>query len=287
MKNKELKSKMIKVAFQGMYGSHAEEAIKNYYGSDSAIEITAYSSIKKTTQSLKDGSSDFVMLPIENSIAGFVESVYRTLVENNLNVHGEIIQNIEHCLLALHGVKVSNLKYVGSHPQALRQCKKNIDNMNLKERIFNNTASSALYIAENKTKNQSAVANKITAKIYNLNILHRHFEDFPSKNFTRFFLLSSKLNSNTMLRNVDYKNSIICRGNNKDYSINKLFRTLYSKNLRILQIQSQKSLNESWTYDFFIDFCIKSVKDLDNFFLCLEELKKNNIKIKNLGLYPV
>jgi len=109
-----------KIAIQGVKASFHEEAAFKFFGED--IETIECSSFKQTCEMLKQGKADYVVMAIENSIAGSILPNYNLLRDYRFHIIGEVHLIIQQNLLALPGVKLSDIKTVESHPIAIRHC---------------------------------------------------------------------------------------------------------------------------------------------------------------------
>src|SRR5690606_8385731 len=114
-----------RVAIQGTKGSFHEEAAYKYFGNE--IETIECDSFKQTCDVLKQKQADYVVMAIENSIAGSLLPNYSLLHEYNFPIAGELYLPIQLHLLALPGVKFEDIRYVTSHPIAIRQCSDFLD----------------------------------------------------------------------------------------------------------------------------------------------------------------
>ena len=118
----------MKVSFQGEHGAYSEQAITNFLNQQGIQDfetipcLSFYDAIEKTV----NGDADFVMIPVENSLAGSVIPAYDELIKSNLKVKAEIVQKIKHCLMGLENADLQNIKTVISHPQALSQCSQSL-----------------------------------------------------------------------------------------------------------------------------------------------------------------
>ena len=143
-------------------------------------------------EAIKNNEADFAVLPIENSSAGIVSENYDLLVEYNNYIVAEQIIKIDHCLLALKGAELEDIKTVYSHPQALMQCSKYLDSHRDWDRLsVKNTAFSAQKIKEDGLCNQAAIASSITADIYGLQIIDSAIQN-NKDNSTRFIIVTNK-----------------------------------------------------------------------------------------------
>ena len=99
---------------------------------------------------------------------------------------------INHCLLGLKGSDINDIKTVYSHEQAIAQCRNNLINNNKEMIVVADTAGAAKLVAERNNKEDSAIASKLAAEIYNLEIIQPNFQD-ATNNVTRFLIMSNKM----------------------------------------------------------------------------------------------
>ncbi|KAE9000558.1 hypothetical protein PR002_g18156 [Phytophthora rubi] len=181
----------VKVAYQGMPGAYSEKATRQLLGSSANVVAVGYPSFDEAFQAVQREDADFGVLPIENSLGGSIHANYDLLLKFGLHIVGEYDLRVEHSLLALPGVRKSDIKTVISHPQALAQCAHTIASMGAKPRAEYDTAGSAKMLADNQWRDTAAVASDLAAEYYGLQVLQRNVED-DAGNFTRFLLLSKK-----------------------------------------------------------------------------------------------
>src|SRR5664279_3208657 len=109
----------MQVAFQGEPGAYSKQAIYGYFGDVQAVPCESFDSLFLAVSS---GKCETGLIPIENSLAGSIHQNYDLLLRNNLYITGEYYLRVRHCLIALPGVKKTDIKKAISHPQALGQC---------------------------------------------------------------------------------------------------------------------------------------------------------------------
>ena len=139
---------------------------------------------------VENGEAGYGMLPIENSLAGSIHKNYDLLLENHLQIEGEYHLRVSHCLMVYPGMKLDEISRVRSHPQALAQCAKNLQQMEVKSVAAEDTAGSARLLAEQKEQGTAVLASRRAAEVYGLKILQERMEDNPA-NYTRFVVLTS------------------------------------------------------------------------------------------------
>lgn len=237
----------IRVAIQGVKGSFHEEAAVKYFGEQ--IETIECESFKKTCEMLKQGKADYVVMAIENSIAGSLLPNYSLLRDYRFPIIGEIYLHIKLHLMALPGVKLQDIKFVESHPIALQQC-----NDFLEENPYFNvsegedTAASAKKISEQQLTDTAAVANQLTAKLYGLEILERRIET-NKKNYTRFLILTDKVEEKSKAN----KASLSFQTGNGVGSLASVLACFAEQNINLSRIQSMPVLGKRNEYEFYVD----------------------------------
>ena len=146
-----------KVAFQGEPGAYGEMATLSQFPK---AELLPAKSFQIVFQSLESGAVDFAVIPIENSIEGSVNETYDLLLNTNMVVCGEVYQRIRHCLIINPGADNSKVKSAYSHPQALAQCRVNLQRRNLEPIPTYDTAGAVKMIKEKKLNDAAAIASK-------------------------------------------------------------------------------------------------------------------------------
>ncbi|KAI9912404.1 hypothetical protein PsorP6_005475 [Peronosclerospora sorghi] len=199
----------VKVAYQGVPGAYSEQATRQLLGSSAHVVAVGYSSFEETFVAVEQEDADFGMLPIENSLGGSIHANYDLLLKYGLHIVGEYDLRVEHALLALPGVKKSDIKTVISHPQALAQCAHTIESMGAKPRAEYDTAGSAKMLADHQWHDTAAVASDLAAEYYGLQVLERNVED-DAGNFTRFLLLRKQKDVGVRANmDAEYKTSLV------------------------------------------------------------------------------
>ncbi|WP_294966454.1 prephenate dehydratase domain-containing protein [Sulfurimonas sp.] len=188
VQEKDIKNLKKKVAYQGVKGAYSHLACHNQFPEYEAI---ACKSFDETMYLVEEGEADVAMIPMENSTAGRVEEIYRLIPKMKLHIIKEHYQPVNHCLLALPGTKIEDIKSVSSHPQALAQCKIHIEKYNLDAKAKFDTAGSAEELINMQDKSHSAIASSLAAQIYDLEIIEEAFQDIKN-NTTRFLVLSKE-----------------------------------------------------------------------------------------------
>ena len=179
---------MSKIYFQGTFGAYSHLAALSI---DSNAEVVPCKTFDDCfVQASKDTNSK-IIIPESNRITGNIGIEY-LIFEYRLNIYAEYFQKIEHNLLGIPGTKVSEIKDVYSHAQALSQCSKFIKSNNLTEHVRADTAGSAEMVSISKDKSKVAIASSLSAKTYNLEIIKNNIEN-EKGNLTRFLVMGKKI----------------------------------------------------------------------------------------------
>ncbi len=235
------------VAFQGVRGAHSERAIFHYFGPDT--QTLPCNSLEGIFETVERGQTDLAILPVENALAGSQPRAYELLMERDLRIRAEVILRIQHTLMAVPGVKLTDLKRVRSTLQSLTQCENFISRYNLEQIPAFDTASSARDLAKNPEPDLGVIASKLAADIYELDVLQEEIED-ASFNYTRFFILGNE----DPPRAQRCKTSLIFSARHLPGSLYHCLGEFAERNINLTKIESRPRRNRPWQYLFYLDF---------------------------------
>jgi prephenate dehydratase len=244
------------IAFQGERGAFSEEATRNLCGQ--GVQVLPCTRFEDLFRNLKEGRAAGAVVPIENTLAGSVHENYDHLVNFELPIVAETSVRIVHNLIALPGVKFSQLKRVYSHPVALNQC---LDffakNPQLEKVPFYDTAGSVKMLKEEGHTDAAAIASKVAAEIYGAQILRRSIES-DRQNFTRFFLLRTpayaKRHPRKAGRDTVWKTSLVFSTRNVPGALFRALSAFALRDLNLMKIESRPLRGKPWEYLFYLDF---------------------------------
>ncbi|MDR3493375.1 MAG: prephenate dehydratase [Ancalomicrobiaceae bacterium] len=177
-----------KIVYQGEPGANSHIACREVYPDYDAVPCQTF---EDCFAMIGSGTADLGMIPVENSIAGRVVDIHNLLPQSNLHIIGEYFLPIRHQLLGLAGTTLADIKTVQSHPQAIGQCRAHLRELGLVPVVGGDTAGSAREIAAAGDRSRGAIASRLAAEIYNLDILATDVED-EDHNTTRFIILSAE-----------------------------------------------------------------------------------------------
>ena len=272
-----MKNKII--AYQGVQGAYSHLSCKNVFPNSSTVACETF---QEAMHLAETGEVDFAMIPVENSTAGRVEEIYRLIPKMSLHILDEHFEPVKHCLLALKGSRLEDIKYVSSHPQALAQCHINITKHNFEAIAKFDTAGSAQELSAMKDKTHAAIASSLSSKLYDLEILNDDFGDHHG-NTTRFLILSKENIIPEYCENKDYITSLVFEVRNIPSSLYKALGGFATNNVNLIKLESYSLPGSMKASQFHVDIDGHiSQKKLE---LALEELNFFAKDMKILGVY--
>lgn len=237
----------VRVVFQGAEGAYSQAAMIQYFGEQ--VNSFHVESFRDAMNAIDEGSADFAVLPIENSTAGIVSEIYDLLAEFENYIVGEQIIQIEHCLMAVPGTDLSDIRTVYSHPQSLMQSARFLNQYPWQQVSMQNNAFAAKKVSQDKNRNQAAIAGEYAAKLYGLEILKKGVNQ-SSTNSTRFIIVT-----NQKIFRTDAKKVSICfEVPHESGSLYHMLSHFIYNNLNMNRIESRPIEDRNWEYRFFIDF---------------------------------
>ena len=288
----------MKVAFQGEPGAYSHEAAQRYadYLANTAdlgldvkgIAVVPCRTFREVFRRVEAGEADLGVLPIENSLTGSIHEAYDLLLEFSLPIVGEVFQPIEHKLLGLPGSSVEELQHVYSHPQALWQCERFLSALSAEQHAFYDTAGAAKWVAERQDPTRAAIAGKLAAQLYGLEILHEHIADYEH-NVTRFLLLASEdfealAQARSRGSTRRWKTSLVIELPHVPGALYRALGIFATHNLNLTKLESRPLRTELWRYRFYLDF-EGHLRDPATK-QALQELEAYAQSVRVLGSYP-
>lgn len=269
----------LSVAFQGERGAYSEAAAVDFFGNN--VQPIPHADFDSVFDAVANGQADRGILPIENSLAGSIHRNYDLLLRNELSIVGETQIPIAHQLIALPGVKLSDIKKVYSHPQALAQCEHSLTRLLPQaERVASyDTAGGVKMIKEQNITNAAGLASQRAASIYEMNILQPDMQD-NTENYTRFVIVARE----PIIPQGEAKTSIVFSMDNVPGSLFKSLAVFALRDIDLTKIESRPLQGKRWQYFFYIDF-IGSVHE-ERCKNALNHLQEITSFFKVLGSYP-
>tara|TARA_B100000609_G_scaffold179373_1_gene159159 strand:- start:90 stop:926 length:837 start_codon:yes stop_codon:yes gene_type:complete len=238
---------MNKIYFQGTFGAYSHLAALSVDPKASIIPCKTFDECFSNAS--KDPSSR-IIIPESNRITGNIGIEY-LIFNYRLNIYSEYFQKIEHNLLVLPGTKISEIKNVYSHSQALSQCSKFIKLNNLSEHVRADTAGSAEMISKTKEKKNAAIASTLSAKTYGLEILKKNIEN-EKGNLTRFLIMGKNI-SQPEFSNGKYITSFLFKLKSKPAALYQSLGGFAINGVNLTKLQSYPEKNSFDSYFFLCD----------------------------------
>ena len=257
----------MKIAYQGVAGSYSESCAKEKYPNCETIPCKTFD---ECFEKANNDSSIKAIIPESNKTTGNIGVEY-LIFKYRLNIFSEHFFPINHNLLGLPGSKLSDIKDVYSHAQALSQSSIFIKKNKFNENVRADTAGSAKYISEAKDKSKGAISSKLSADIYNLQILDSNIQD-EKENVTRFLIMQKDI-FQPELKNKKYITSLLFKLKSKAGALYSALGSFTLNGVNLTKLQSFPEKNSFLSY----------------FFLCeldghIEEKKVKN-SLEELGLH--
>ena len=258
---------MNKIYFQGTFGAYSHLAALSIFKDAEIIPCITFDEC--FLKASKDDNSK-IIIPESNRITGNIGIEY-LIFKYRLNIYSEYFQKIEHNLLGLPGTKISDIRDVYSHGQALSQCSKFIKSNSLIEHVRADTAGSAEMVSKTKDKTKAAIASSLSAKTYNLEIIKKNIEN-EKGNLTRFLIMGKNI-SQPEFGNKKYITSFLFKLKSKPAALYQSLGGFAINGVNLTKLQSYPEKN---TFDSFFFLC-----DLDGH---IEDVKVQK-SLEELGLH--
>jgi prephenate dehydratase len=267
------------IAIQGEQASFHDVAAEQFFGADTGRVFSE--TFEDAFRALHDGSADFTLCAIENSLYGSINTVYDLLTKYHCHIFGEVYLRIEQCLIGLPGTKVTDIKAVYSHPVALAQCEAYLDAIlpEADRHEHHDTAGSVAFIKKLGDPAAAAIASREAAELYGLEVLAESIET-NKENYTRFVCLAP---SEAFTPPQANKSSVVITTSHTPGALYRALGSFAERGINISKIQSRPIIGEAWSYMFYLDV---HAGIQDNVLqAAFHELATQDCTIKVLGSY--
>jgi prephenate dehydratase len=253
-------------------------AARHFFGKN--VEVIPCDTFRQVVQLGADAKlSDGAVMAIENSIAGSILPNYNLLQKSKLQVIGEVYLSISQNLLTYPGVKLEDIKEVHSHPMAILQCLDYLEKYNWKLVESEDTALSAKVVHQNKSKHTAAIASKLAAQMFDLNIIKPDIHTLKN-NITRF-LIVGPASIKTSVENAN-KASIYFQTDHSRGILANVLAKIAQGNVNLSKLQSMPIPGSTFKYGFYADLEFDNKKQIEK---VLEVLKGLTNSIRIFGMY--
>jgi prephenate dehydratase len=268
-----------KIAFQGEPGANSHLACNEAYPDYEPMPCATF---EDAFAAVSSGEAVLGMIPIENSVAGRVADIHHLMPDSGLHIIAEYFLPIRHQLLGLKGTKLEDIKSVESHVMALGQCRNIIRKLKIKPIVAADTAGSAREVSERNDKTRAAIASRLAAEIYGLDILAEDIED-EAHNTTRFIVLAkeakwAKAGHGTVVT------TFVFQVRNLPAALYKALGGFATNGVNMTKLESYMVGGNFFATQFYAD--VEGHPDERSLTLALEELAFFSKEMKILGVYP-
>ncbi|MCF7876288.1 prephenate dehydratase [Candidatus Bipolaricaulota bacterium] len=270
-------------AFQGEAGAYSEQAIHKYTEKEDIVpRCLPCDSLGKVIREVESGSAETGIIPVENSIGGYVDRAYRLIAGGDVEVVGEVYLQVRHSLLGTKVAELSEIETVYSHPQALKQCREVLSKLDLETHATYDTAGSAKMIKEKDQNKLAAIASRFAGKKYDLKVLLEDIQS-SSDNHTRFLLVASRA-SDEKKDGMKYKTTVTFELGDSPGALYHCLAPFAEKGINLTMIQSRPTDTGRWEYHFDLEFeGHRSDSDARD---SLKRLRSLVPEVQVLGSYP-
>ena len=245
--------KMLCIAYQGVEGAYSFLAGEKFFrGQLDNCSFEGYKSFADVVAAVENGQADYAMLPIENTTAGSINAVYDLLLATKLNIVGEEVFPVQHCLLGVEKAPLSTIRRIYSHYQALAQCSDFLSRLkNCDQETYMDTAEAAKKISAEGDPSQAAIASEEAGRIYGLKVLKRNLAN-QRENFTRFVVVAPR--PSQVDSRVPCKTSLVLSTGHHEGALLKALAILDEHKINLTKLESRPMQGSPFTYIFYLDF---------------------------------
>lgn len=234
------------VAFQGERGANSEDAVVKHFGE---VAVLPCRTLSEVFTAVTQGEASEGLIPIENSQAGSIHESYDLLLEHDLVIAGEVMLRVSHCLQALPGQTLADIRTVYSHPQALAQCSEYLRRLGADKVAVYDTAGSAKMLRDQNLMGAAAIASRRAASLYGLQILAEAIESNPD-NYTRFYVVSRR----PAPRAEHNKTALVLATQDRPGALFWCLGALAYRQVNLTKLESRPSRRRPWEYIFYLEF---------------------------------
>jgi prephenate dehydratase len=266
-----------RVAFQGERGAFSEEAAVKLLGN--GIVLVPRPTFEAMFDSIEENAADYILAPIENSLAGSVHRTFDLLIESRLSIIAEEVIPIVLNLIGVPGATVDGITTVESHPVALAQCEKFFHSRpELKRIATEDTAGSVREIIAAGDPARAAIASRGAAEIHGGKILVEHLEDNP-ENYTRFLLLGPSSKTSDAANKL----SLVFQTAHRPGALFHALGPFARRGINLMKIESRPIAGRPWEYRFYLDLQASALDPEVE--AAIAELEKMSVNLRILGSY--
>lgn len=270
--------KGIRVSIQGYEGSFHQVAAQQFFGA--AVEVIPCATFREVIKiAANKKESEGGVMAIENSIAGSILPNYNLLQKSNLTIIGEIYLPIKQQLLVNPGVKLEDIREVHSHHMAIQQCLEFLDKYDWKLVETEDTALSAKHLHQHRSKHTAAIASKLAADLFELEVLAPNIHTMKS-NYTRFLVLQPEGSAQPVAD--ANKASVNFHTDHSRGSLAKVLSKIAEGGINLSKLQSMPIPGSDWLYSFHADMEFDTLQQFEE---VIKNIRPITAELKIYGAY--
>ena len=234
----------MRLAYQGEPGAYSEAAALQFGGIEA--ETLPCKSFDEVFEAVEKKRATHGVVPLENSIGGTIHRNYDLLLDHELSITGEVELDVVHCLQALPGTTLAEVKVVYSHPQALAQCERYLKDLGVTVEAVYDTAGGAKLVAEQKLAGAAALASRRAAEVFGLEVLQEAVQDYEY-NITRFAIIGGApaVDGN--------KTTIVFALPSTPGALFKALSVFALRDINLTKLESRPMRGRPWEYLFYVE----------------------------------
>jgi chorismate mutase/prephenate dehydratase len=273
----------LRVGYQGGAGAYSYlAAFEHFADRRGDLDCVGFRTFREMTDAVEGGSLDYGMLPVENTTAGSINQAYDLLARANVAAVGEHLFHVEHCLVALEPVALSDLRRIASHPQALEQCSDFIATLpDCEVEAYVDTAMAVSKLVRDGDNRQAAIASREAARRHGLEILKRGIAN-QKENYTRFLVVAREPVAYGL--ETPCKTSLVFATRHEKGALARCLNLLAERDLNLTKLESRPRPEMPWQYLFYVD--VEGNLAAPETARAVEELGPLTSFLKVLGSYP-
>ena len=264
------------VACQGIEGAYSQIACDSIFKSPSIMYFKSFDNVFKAVES---GMCQYGILPIENSTAGSVNTIYDLMLRHNFSIVRSARLKVSHNLLAKYGTKLSDVKEIFSHEQAINQCAGFLGSMKgVKITVVENTAVAAKMVAQSEDPGVAALSSRFCAEHYGLQTLKANVQD-QDNNYTRFICITK----DPVIYAGANRISLIIGCDNKPGALYEILSKLAALNINMTKLESCPVSGRNFEFIFFLE--LEASVQEPGVLSMLQEMERSCASFNFLGSY--
>ncbi len=273
----------LRVAYEGVEGSYSHlTAQRRYARWESGVLLTGFETVRAAADAVRRGTADVALLPIENSTAGSINETYDLLAEGGLTITAEAVSAVEHCLVALPGANIKDLRTVISHPQALMQCAVFLRTVPwIRPQSEFDTAGAARKVQESDDLTIAAISSESAARMFGLQVLKKGVQS-QAENATRFVEVA--IEASPCPPDAPCKTSLLVYLDEDPMALGKVLTQFGNRGIHLTKLESRPIPGCPWKYRFYLD--VEGHANSQKMVDALEQVRPLTAELRLLGTYP-